>query len=453
MRNVAVDDRGVSTTLGYVLTLTITAILISGLLIAGGTLVEDQRDRIAQEELSVSAEQLASGLSEADRLAESADGGVMAVRIWLPDRVAGGSYTLELTNESTSPNQPARTTIVATAQGANAETTVSIRTSVPVANRTVLGGPLTVSHRDADGDGSRELVVNESRGLAPQEPEAAAMAHEEVVFVDADTNELSSVAPDGTVTRYGVDAEAIGPKQIDIDGDGLREIPYVDSSNRLRVVDAAGEVQTLTTDAAHTPLQADYTTLLGVGELDGETSVFYLNTTDTVGGEASIYRVGIDGESEQVTADGSGVDATAIAGLGDMNGDDENELVYVGSSQGIHYIDDGEEYTGTDIGVNNGAGIAAPRVFASGEADNIPYIDGSNEVKLYPSRPSDALTGGAVKSPISGIDFGGDERLEVVYVDSDDSTINYVYRNNGTVVAVTDEDGDPITADRGVGVA
>lgn len=184
------DERGVSTTLGYVLTLSITAILISGLLMAGGSMVEDQRDRIAQQELSVSAEQFASGLNDGDRLAQSADGGVMRVRIWLPERIAGGSYTLELINESAPANQPARATIIATAQGANAEATVSIRTGVPVANRTVLGGPVVVSHRDADGDGSRELVVNQSRGLAPQKPKLAAMAHEEPVFAD----ELAGVA-------------------------------------------------------------------------------------------------------------------------------------------------------------------------------------------------------------------------------------------------------------------
>lgn len=166
MRDALPDDRGVSTTLGYVLTLTITAILISGLLIAGGTLVESQRDRIAQEEVSVSAEQLASGLSEADRLAQNAGEGVMRVRIWLPERIAGGGYTIELSNVSTDPDQPARATIAVTAANANAEATVSVRTGVPVANRTVTGGPIVVSNQDVDGDGSPELVMNESGGVA-----------------------------------------------------------------------------------------------------------------------------------------------------------------------------------------------------------------------------------------------------------------------------------------------
>jgi hypothetical protein len=160
-------DRGVSTTLGYSITLAITAILIGGLLIAGGALVDDQRDRIAQEELSVSVEQLASGLNDGDRLAQNTDDGEVRVRIWLPDRVAGGPYTLEITNESSPADQPARVSIAASAQGANAVAKVSIRTGIPVANRTIIGGPLMVTYLDADGDGQRELVVNESRGLSP----------------------------------------------------------------------------------------------------------------------------------------------------------------------------------------------------------------------------------------------------------------------------------------------
>lgn len=164
MRSRLADERAVSTTLGYVLTLTITAVLISGLLIAGGSLVEDQRDRIAQQELSVAAEQLASGLQEGDRLAETSAGGTMQVRIWLPERIAGGRYTIELTNQSTATGGPATATIQATAQGANAEATLSLRTGIPVANQTVIGGPLVVTHRDADGDDRRELVVNSSDG-------------------------------------------------------------------------------------------------------------------------------------------------------------------------------------------------------------------------------------------------------------------------------------------------
>ncbi|WP_231751450.1 hypothetical protein [Halogeometricum sp. CBA1124] len=46
-------DRGVSTTLGYVLTLSITAVLVSVLLVGTGQYVDDQRSQVAERELSV----------------------------------------------------------------------------------------------------------------------------------------------------------------------------------------------------------------------------------------------------------------------------------------------------------------------------------------------------------------------------------------------------------------
>lgn len=446
------DDRGVSTTLGYVLTLTITAVLISGLLFAGGALVEDQRDRIAQEELSVAAEQLAAGVNEGDRLAESTDGGVLRVQVWLPERIAGGSYALELRNESVPPDQPARATIIARAGGADARATVSLRTGVPVANKTVEGGPVVISHRNVTGDERRELVVNESRGLALNEPEPAAMAHDEVVFVDADTKELSSVAPDGTVTRYGVDAAAIGPKQVDIDGDGLREIPFVDSSNRLRVVDAAGEVQTLASDAAKTS-GGGHGTLLGIGTWQGETSVFYLNTSD---GRA-IYRVGIDGDSEAVTVGGTPVSANAVLGVGDINDDGDTDLAYLGNSQYLRYIDDGSAVnTSESVGSNPALGAGAPRQFASGQPDRTPFV-ASNNVKLFSYAGGTGATDTLTTSNdddhtyVAGVDWTGNGELEVLFVGNDGDL--YYVALGGSPTPVTDDGGTTITVDQGVGVA
>lgn len=453
------DQRGVSTTLGYTLTLTITAVLMAGLLIAGGTLVENQRERIAEDELSVSAEQLASGMSDADRLAGTVTEGVLRVHVWLPERVAGGPYTIELENDPTADDQPARATISARAQSVDATGELSFRTSVPVANRTVVGGPMVVSHRDADGDGARELVVNESRDLSPEQPDPAYLGHEEVVYVDADTGELSSVAPDGTVTGYGVDASAIGPKQVDFDGDGVREIPYVTAANQLRLVDEQGDIQTLANDAANSPLQNSYGTVVAIGEWRGEMSVFYMNTSDTgTNDEATIYRVGLDGDAEQVTVGGDPVEANAIAGFGDANDDGDTDLVFLGTSQRVRFIDDGSVTdTAQGVGANLGLGVGAPRQFDDGEPDRVPFVS-SNNVRLlsYASGSStteDLTTGGQAEATfVSGIDWTGDGTLEVVYVDSGDGTLHYVTLD-GTTSQITDAGGDPITVDEAVGTA
>jgi hypothetical protein len=90
-------DRAVSTALGYVLTLGITAILVSGLLIAGGTLVEDQRDKVIENELQVVGEQLVTHINAADRLNQSGHGNTnVTIEQPFPSSVAGESYRITL---------------------------------------------------------------------------------------------------------------------------------------------------------------------------------------------------------------------------------------------------------------------------------------------------------------------------------------------------------------------
>lgn len=161
------DERAVSTTLAYTLTLSITAVLVSGLLIAGGGLIEDQRQAITRDELTVSGQQLAGGLEDADRLAGAAEDGTVKVGIWLPADVgAGGEYSLRLVNHPTDADQPARGTVVVDAESVDVSRNVSFRTEYPVANKTLPGGPVTIVVEDDDGDGTRELVAYEE-GEAP----------------------------------------------------------------------------------------------------------------------------------------------------------------------------------------------------------------------------------------------------------------------------------------------
>lgn len=157
----ASDNRGVSTTLGYTLTLSITAVILAGLLTAGGGLIEDQRRAVATDQLTVTGQQLASGFEDVDRLAATTTtNGTARVTIWLPTEVGGGgNYRIRLVNHPTPAEQPARATIVGSSDSADASRNVSFRTEYEVANRTFRGGPVTITFRDSDGDGERELVV------------------------------------------------------------------------------------------------------------------------------------------------------------------------------------------------------------------------------------------------------------------------------------------------------
>jgi len=451
----AEDSRGVSTTLGYTLTLSITAVLIAGLLTAGGTLIEDQQRAVVTDELTVTGQQLASGFEDADRLAGTMAAGTVRVRVWLPSDVGGGgSYSLEVVNKPTPPEQPARATIALSAEHVDVSRNISFRTGHPVANRTAPGGTVVISFQDSNGDGDRELVIKEPRDIDGPE------SHKDVVYVDADTGNLSSVNSEGVTTDYGVEASAIGPKRVDIDDDGLEEVPYVTSSNELKLIDADGETQTLATDAAYEPIANNYGTLLAIGEWDGETSVFYMNRSDTGDNDqATIYRVGLSGDPEKVIVDGTSVEVNAIAGIGDINDDGDKDLVYVGLSQGIGYIDDDTKIdTGQGVGANNGIGIGAPGMFVNGEVDRVPFVGGSNNVKLLrhidgSSTTTDMTTDEeAAKGLVAGIDWTGNDRKEVVYIDETNGTLRYVSLS-GVQKDIVGPDGSPIPANETVGVA
>ncbi|MFC6785376.1 DUF7266 family protein [Halobaculum halobium] len=129
-------DRATATTLSYVLTLGITALLISGLLVAAGGAVEQQREDTTREALEVVGQQLSSRLMAADRLV-GAGGSEVAVRGSYPETVAGTTYSVAV--RSGSP-----TTIELTATGTRVSVTVAAATRTPVADATVSGGDVTV---------------------------------------------------------------------------------------------------------------------------------------------------------------------------------------------------------------------------------------------------------------------------------------------------------------------
>jgi len=139
-------SRGVSTTLGYVLALGITAVLVTGLLVAGGSFLDDQRDRVVREELQVIGQQMVSGVEAADRLAVagSSDAAV-AISIRLPARVAESGYSVELVPDGGG------TAVQLTADNPDVTVTAGfvVRTAVDTGD-SVRGGDVVVYVTDAD---------------------------------------------------------------------------------------------------------------------------------------------------------------------------------------------------------------------------------------------------------------------------------------------------------------
>lgn len=96
-RRQRVHRRAISTSLGYVLTLAIATLLVTGLLIAGGDFVSSERERVIRSELQVVGEQIATSIGGVDSLAIAGSGST-SVRFEhdLPDDVTGSTYQVHL---------------------------------------------------------------------------------------------------------------------------------------------------------------------------------------------------------------------------------------------------------------------------------------------------------------------------------------------------------------------
>lgn len=95
-------DRAVSVTVNYVMTITIATLLLSGLAVSAGGLIESQSESAIHSELEVLGQQLAADVESADRLATVAEGSNAEVRIEtrLPTRVAGTGYTIDVAGDT-----------------------------------------------------------------------------------------------------------------------------------------------------------------------------------------------------------------------------------------------------------------------------------------------------------------------------------------------------------------
>lgn len=101
---IQMTDRGVSTTLSYVLTLAIAAILVAGLILAGSSFVEDRREQVIRQELRVIGEHLASNVEQVDRFARASDELTEArIEQTFPTDVTGSSYSVKLVENGGDP--------------------------------------------------------------------------------------------------------------------------------------------------------------------------------------------------------------------------------------------------------------------------------------------------------------------------------------------------------------
>ncbi|NHN58346.1 MULTISPECIES: hypothetical protein [Halorussus] len=154
------DDRGVSTALGYVLNLTVATLVVTGLLVASGGIVEDQRKQTVRSELRVVGQQFAADLSAADELAATANAGdTVRIERRLPREVAGRSYTVDLVEPGPGQPCPGETCLVLTATGSDVTVALPLALEISVASSSTNGGRVSIRYADPDADSTYELEV------------------------------------------------------------------------------------------------------------------------------------------------------------------------------------------------------------------------------------------------------------------------------------------------------
>lgn len=90
------DERAVSVTVTHVLTIGITAVLVTGLLVGAGDLLQRQQDRAIEQGLRDIGDGIVNDLTSVDRLAAAGATGNVSARLENPEQVGGETYTVDL---------------------------------------------------------------------------------------------------------------------------------------------------------------------------------------------------------------------------------------------------------------------------------------------------------------------------------------------------------------------
>lgn len=273
------DERGAATTLGYALSLGITSLLVTGLLFAGGTFVEDQRDRAVRSELRVVGQQVADSVGSADRLtATTREGGSVELTRALPSDVAGSGYRLSLSRLGADDVRPV---YELTFRSFDPEITTQTR---------VFSDAAVYMPRDVDGG---DLVVQSNAALTPKlfvtDPDA------EPVFVEEDgVVALEAEGPTGTLTGSGDEADHYW--EVFDDGD----------ASGGKAVWALPNVSTGTGTVGHTGDSTDGPALTYDVEFASTGTYYVFVRMRGPSGESDSVHVGLDGDTP-VTYGGQGL--------------------------------------------------------------------------------------------------------------------------------------------------
>jgi flagellar protein FlaF len=297
------------------------------------------------------------------------------------------------------------------------------------------------------------VKVVTKHGIAATESVAVFSLTANVAFTNSSSS-LRSYGIDNSFTSYTGTATAVGPPISDFVSQNTKEIPSVNSSGDVVVTTATDERTVLASNAKTGSAR------LSAGRWqDSDPSLFYVES-----GTKDIIRVTSDGTTTPITAN-SDIEAQGVAGIGDIDGDGSDELIYGGNgpdgtSNSVIYVDEDGTIVGTKIGygVNNGIGLGEPADFDSDGTVRVPYVDGSNNINLVDDSGGTTQlisSGAAAKAPMATGDFDDDDLLEIYFVGSSNGELKILDNAtvDNTVRTVTDDQGTSATADNDAGVS
>lgn len=246
--------------------------------------------------------------------------------------------------------------------------------------------------------------------------------------------------------------EVIGATAVDIVDDSNADLPYTDNGRTVYATWVGADSDTVIYDG-NNPKPKKQKTRLSVGpwppsSLSGDLVLSAAHNS------SSIIGISPDGTTDTL----ADVECDGVAGVEDIDGDGELELVYVNGSQQIYYLEqDGttRKIENGGVGSNNSTGFGPPADFGRGRVE-IPFVDGSNDPALIDSEGNKYRlnsNGIAKKAAVAPVDIDGDGALEFMFLDSGTGEIRYIDDVGGSNSVETLEiDGSTVTPDEKVGL-
>ena len=265
------------------------------------------------------------------------------------------------------------------------------------------------------------------------------------IFYTNSTDHLRVFYENDSLINFSEQASVLGD-QDQLDSDNFLEVPYINTSGYLKVIDRTGETAVLDSG------QGTSKEVIATGVWNhSEPYIFYADATDS----DYLKRVRV-GESPKTV--GSGIRSNGALGSADFDVDGETEFVFLGTSNTVKYLDDGSvKSTGfSSFGSNNQYGISQVADVNQDGQPRVAYVTGSNNLALLDYQGNkyqiNQNYGLAAKTRISPVDWKGDTKKEIIHIGTNSGEIKYQFYNGTTEFVETDGGLRP-TAENSVGLA